>query len=198
MKFPIWLFRLGAAGMVLTVLVIGEEPMASTLRQHPENWLSVTVLYGFPVLLGLAALALSARRWNKPGSALWIVSHSMALFTVLWIVLWCFVWLAIVSNMGEKAEMLIERVAYLHLFGVGFTMAAYFTGFMAATPGQKAARFWMACGWGASYTALFNLFLQPTLPAFWGPAIGGLTLCFAAYWLSRSLKPKVETPSPRA
>jgi hypothetical protein len=81
---------------------------------------------------------------------------------------------------------------------VGFTMAAYFTGFMAANAGEKAARFWMACGWGASYTALFNLFLQPTLKALWVPAVGGIVLCLGAYLISRKFKPKVEPPLPTA
>jgi len=198
MNIPIWLFRIGAIGLVLTLFVTGQEPMAGSLKQHLETWPVILLLFGFPVLLGALALGLSVRPWNKAGHALWILSHAAALLTVFWIVLWCFVWLALVSNMGEKAEMFIKHMAYLHLFGVGFTMAAYFTGFMATTPGEKAARFWMACGWGASYSALFNLYLQPTLTALWEPAAGGMTLCLAAYLMSRSLKPKVEPPPPTA
>jgi hypothetical protein len=191
-------FRIGSLGLILTFLAAWEEPMAGALKLHPENWPAVAILFGFPVLLGVLALIFSMRSWEKAGRGIWMVSHGAALLTVLWLILWCFVWLAILSNLGEKAEMFIKHVSYLHLFGVGFTMAAYFTGFMASSPGEKAARFWMACGWGASYAAFFNLYLQPTLKAFWAPAVGGLVLCLGAYLLARSYKPKVETPSPTA
>jgi|GEM_PF-1350453 len=198
MNLSAWLYRIGALGLTLSILAVWQEPMAGSLKQHPETWPVIAILFGFPVLLGVTALILSARSWDKAGRGLWMVSHGAALLTVFWLVLWCFVWLAIVSNMGEKAEMFIKHMAYLHLFGVGFTMAAYFTGFMASSPGEKASRFWMACGWGASYSALFNLYLQPTLTALWDTAIGGLVLCLAAYLISRSYKPKVEPLPPTA
>jgi hypothetical protein len=194
MNYSLWLFRLGAVGLFLTFLALGEEPMAATLRQQPGTWPSVAVLFGFPVLLGFLALVLSAGEWDYRGGWFSGISNAAALLTVLWIVLWCFVWLAIVANLGEKAEMFIKHMAYLHLFGVGFTMAAYFTGFMAATSGQKIGRFWMACGWGASYMAFFNLYLQPSLQALWAPAVGGLMLCLGAYFVSRNPQPKVEPP----
>ncbi len=198
MNYSLWLFRVGALGLILTFLAAGQEPMAGALRQHPENWPAVAILFGFPVLLGVVALIFSIKSWNKAGQGMWMVSHGAALLTVLWLILWCFVWLAIISKLGDRAEMFIKHMAYLHLFGVGFTLAAYFTGFMASSPGEKTSRFWMACGWGSSYSALFNLYLQPTLTALWEPAAGGLVLCLGAYLLSRSYKPKVEPPMPTA
>jgi hypothetical protein len=112
----------------------------------------------------------------------------MALLAVLWLILWCFVWLAVASKLGDQAEMFIKHTAYLHLFGVSFSMAGYATGWMTTGPAERSARFLMPAGWAVSYMAWFNLYLEPSLSFLWAPGVGGLFLVLGAFLISRRLK----------
>ena len=195
---PIHLYRLGALGVLLGLGILGEEPLCTSLRQDPSTWFSVSILFGFCGVAGLF-LFLVRLEWLQKGSrTLMFVSHAMALFGVLWLVLWCFDWLAMMMNLGEKAEMYIKHTAYLHLFGVGFAMGGYVTGWMASSRGERSARFLMTLGWTVSYMAWFNLFLQPELKFLWAPAVGGLGAALGAFLVSRGLKRDFEAASPGA
>ena len=195
MKVGLALYRLGCLGLILTAGVAWEEPLRDSLRQNPSAWSSVGILYGFAVLAGLLLLFVKRSGLETDDDKLFFLSHGLGLIATLWLVLWCFVWLAMLSNMGEKAVMLIKHTAYLHLFGVGFSMAGYATGWMASRKGEKSARFLMTVGWAVSYMAWFNLYLQPTLQALWAPAVGGLSVVLGAFLIERQLKRKVEAPS---
>ena len=195
MKAGFLLYRLGCLGLVLTAGIAWEEPLADSLRQNPTTWFSVAILYGFTSLAGLLILFVQQTWLERDDNGLFFFSHGAALLATLWLVLWCFVWLAMLANMGDKAVMLIKHTAYLHLFGVGFSMAGYATGWMASRKGEKSARFLMTVGWAVSYMAWFNLYLQPTLQALWAPAVGGLLVVLGAFLIERQLKGKVEAPS---
>lgn len=195
MKLSLFLYRLGAFGVLLTLGVFGEDPLASSLRQDPSAWLGTAILYGFAGLAGLLLLSVQDTWIRKSSRTLMYVSHGAALIAVLWLILWCFVWLAMMSNMGDKAEMFIKHTAYLHLFGVSFAMAGYVTGWMARSLGERSVRFLMTLSWAVSYMAWFNLFLQPALKWLWAPAIGGLLAVLGAFLVSRQLKANVEAAS---
>jgi hypothetical protein len=195
MKLSLIFCRLGALGVILTLAVLGEEPLAGSLRQNPSAWLGTAILYGFAGLAGVLLLSVRSTWLERNSRTLMFFSHGAALISVLWLILWCFVWLAMMSNMGDKAEMFIKHTAYLHLFGVSFTMAGYVTGWMAYRWGERSARFLMTVGWAVSYMAWFNLFLQPALKWLWAPAIGGLLAALGAFLISRQLKPVVEAAS---
>jgi hypothetical protein len=174
--------------MVLACGVFWEEPLLGSLRQNPAGWASVSILYGFTVLAGMALLSVRAGGFLESGNRLMFFAHGLALISVLWLLLWCFVWLDLLAQEGNKAEMLIKHTAYLHLFGVGFSMAGYATGWMASNRGERSARFLMTVGWAAGYMAWFNLYLQPTLKWLWAPALGGLGVTAGAFLLSRGLR----------
>jgi hypothetical protein len=193
MRLGLVLYRIGGLGLLLTAGVLMEEPLFSSVRQSTSAWASLSILYGFVVLAGLILLGLKPKEFGQASNSSY-VCHGLALIAVLWLVLWCFVWLALMSNLGDKAEMFIKHTAYLHLFGVGFSMAGYATGWMASHQGERSARFLMTVGWAASYMAWFNLYLQPTLQWLWAPAIGGLLAAAGAYLISRQFKPAVEAP----
>ncbi|HJT25649.1 MAG TPA: hypothetical protein VJ873_13825 [bacterium] len=195
MKWSMMIYRLGAFGVLLTLGVFGEEPLASSLRQDPSAWLGTAILYGFAGLGGVLLLSVRDTSLRKSSRTLMYVSHGAALIAVLWLILWCFVWLAMMSNMGDKAEMFIKHTAYLHLFGVSFAMAGYVTGWMARGLGERSVRFLMTLSWAVSYMAWFNLFLQPALKWLWAPAIGGLLAVLGAFLVSRQLKANVEAAS---
>lgn len=190
MKPSMVLYRLGALGVFLTFGVLGEEPLAGSLRQDPSAWLGTAILFGFAGLAGLFLLSVRYDWLRRESRTLMFFSHGAALIAVLWLILWCFVWLAKMMAMGDNAEMYIKHTAYLHLFGVSFAMAGYATGWMAPRLGERSARFLMTVGWAASYMAWFNLFLQPALKWLWAPAIGGLLAALGAFLMSRELKAK--------
>ena len=188
MRTALILFRLGALGLVLEAGLVFEM----TAQDGPLMWMRSLILFGFPVLCGLSMLAAKSTHLGKGGRTFMYFSHGEAFLSVLWIVLWCFVWLSIVSGM-DNHEMIIKHTAYLHLFGVSFTMGGYATAWMTPRLGERSARFLMTVGWAASYVAWFNLYLLKE-NWFWAPAIGGLLVVLGAYLLSRQLKPAVETP----
>lgn len=188
MKISTVLYRLGALGVFLALGVFGEDPLAATLRQNPSAWLSNAILFGFAGLAGLLLLLVRGSWLRNNNRTLMFFSHGTALIATLWLVLWCFVWLADMMTMGDKAEMFIKHTAYLHLFGVSFAMAGYTTGWMARGLGERSARFLMTVGWAVSYMAWFNLFLQPALKVLWAPGIGGLLAAVGAFLISRELK----------
>jgi len=193
MKLGMVLYRLGALGFLLSVGIFREEPIFSSLKENPATWPSVFILYGFIVLTGIF-LCFIRPQWLFQGKkTLMFFAHGAALLSILWLVLWCFVWLALIAKSGDKAEMLVKHTAYLHLFGVGFSMAGYATGWMMLRIGERSLRFLMTVGWAISYMAWFNLYLQPTLRWLWAPALGGLLVVFGAFLIERQLKRKVET-----
>jgi hypothetical protein len=195
MRLGMILYQLGALGILLSAGVFWEEPLAGSLAQNPASWASVLILYGFVVAAGFFLVFVRVSWLEQNKRSLMYVSHGAALLSVFWLLLWCFVWLAIVSTKGEQAEMIIKHMAYLHLFGVSFSMAGYATGWMTSQMGERSARFLMTLSWAVSYMAWFNLYLQPSLRWLWAPAIGGLVAALGAFLVSRSLKPKVETPA---
>lgn len=196
MKPSLILYRLGALGVFLSLGVLGEEPLAGSLKQNPSSWLGVAILFGFAGLAGLLLLSVRYSWLRENSRTLMFFSHGAALIAVLWLILWCFVWLAKMMNMGDNAEMYIKHTAYLHLFGVSFTMAGYATGWMTTRWGERSLRFLMALAWAVSYMAWFNLFLQPALKWLWAPAIGGLLAVLGAFLVSRELKSAIVTTKP--
>lgn len=191
MRSPMALFRLGALGMILGLGVFLQ--VSSDLRQDPSLWLGTLILQGFPVLGGLVLFFAKEKRFTGQDRGLMFLAHGMALVAVLWILLWCFVWLAMMSNQPDP-EMLIKHTAYLHLFGVGFSMAGYATGWMASRTGERSARFCMTTGWAVSYASWFTLYFEPKVTFLWAPAIGGLLVVLGAFLLERQLKREVEAP----
>jgi hypothetical protein len=157
--------------------------------------LTVLVLFGFAIAAGLVMFLMTARSVKQNNPTLMYVSHGLALFSIVWLLLWCFVWLAIISARGDSAEMFIKHMADLHLFGVGFSMAGYASGWLAPQLWIRSIRFFMTAGWAVSYMAWLNLFLQPGLQWLWAPALGGLLVVLGGFLIARSLKPKVETPA---
>lgn len=188
------LFYTGALGMFLTFGVFGEEPIAGALRQNPTGLAGPFILFGFAGLSGILLLFVRSKSFIANSKTLLYFTHGTALISIFWLLLWCFVWLYMMGNMGDKAEMYIKHTSYLHLFGVGFSMGGYVTGWMTPVKGKRSARFLMVLGWAVSYMAWFNLVLQPTLRFLWAPAIGGLLVVLGAFLVARSLKAPVEAP----
>jgi len=189
------LFHLGALGMALGLGVLGQglvlDPATPNLAVQASNFL----LYAFPGLAGLWLSLVGFPRGKSSDLSRMVLSHGAALLSVLWLILWCFVWLGMMEMFGEKAEMWIKHSAYLHLFGVGFSMAGYATGWMAQELGKRTLRFLMTPGWAVSYMAWFNLYLQPELSFLWAPAIGGLSVIIGGFLMERAMKREVEAPS---
>src|SRR5438093_703409 len=104
MKVAFAIYRLGALGLILTAGVFTEEPLLALLRGNSSSWASVTILFGFAVAAGLFLIFIGPGRFQESGNKLMLFSHGAALISVIWLVLWCFVWLAMMTNMGEKAE----------------------------------------------------------------------------------------------
>jgi hypothetical protein len=193
-----YFYRLGALGVLLSLCVLGEEPLLGSLKRDPSTWLGVAILFGFAGLAGLFLIIVRFQWLQKGSRTLMYFSHGAALIAVLWLILWCFDWLAMMMGMGDKAEMFIKHTSYLHLFGVGFAMAGYVTGWQASGWGERSARFLMTVGWAVSYMAWFNLFLQPALKFLWAPGVGGLLVAVGAFLISRQLKRDFEAKTQRA
>lgn len=196
MKTGIVLYRLGALGVLMSIGVFFEDPLAGSLKENPSSWVGLAILFGFAGLAGLLLLTVRLSWLQGDSRILMFISHGAALLSVLWLILWCFDWLAAMMTLGDKAEMFIKHTAYLHLFGVGFTMAGYATGWMAYRWGEKSARFLMTVSWAVSYMAGFNLFLQPALKWLWAPAFGGLLAAVGAFLISRELKSVIVREKP--
>jgi hypothetical protein len=192
MKWDLFFYRLGSLGVLLAWGVFTEGPLRESIRGNPSNLWSLAVLFGFAGLAG--ALLLSVRwEWLLRGSRiLYFLAHGAALAAVLWLLLWCFDWLAMMATLGDKAEMYIKHTSFLHLFGVGFSMAGYATGWTVPGRGERTIRFLMTVGWAVSYMACFNLFLQPSLEWLWAPAAGGLAVAASAFYLQQRLKRALE------
>jgi hypothetical protein len=195
MRLGFLLYRLGALGVLLTVGIFWNQPMMDGFKNGAFSWPAAFVLFGFGSASGLIMLIVRLDWITENNRTLMYLSHGLALLSILWLLLWCFVWLAIISARGESAEMFIKHIADLHLFGVGFTMAGYAAGWLTPRLGERSLRFFMATGWAVSYMAWLNLFLQPGLQWLWAPAVGGLLVVLGAFLTARSLKPKVETPA---
>ena len=189
------LYRVGALGILLVTGLFFEEPLAGSMKGNPSSWLGLAILFGFAVLAGLFLLSVRFSWLQGDSRTLMYFSHGAALIAILWLILWCFDWLAMMMGMGDKAEMYVKHTAYLHLFGVGFSMAGYATGWMAPRWGERSLRFLMTLGWAVSYMAWFNLFLQPALKWLWAPAVGGLLVVLGAFMMERQLKQIVEAPT---
>jgi hypothetical protein len=193
MRWGFLLYRLGALGLLLSLGVFGNEPLAGDLKNGTASWPAVLILFGFTAAAGLLLLTTKPAWLEKGNPTFMYVSHGLALLAILWILLWCFVWLALLSTRGDNAEMFIKHIADLHLFGVGFTMAAYGAGWISPRLGERSARFAMGAGWASSYMAWINLYLQPGLTWLWAPAIGGLLLVLGAFLITRSIELKTQS-----
>lgn len=198
MNWGLLLYRVGALGLVLSLGVFFQGPLAASLQQGSAGWSSSVILFGFVGVAGLLLLFVSAKTLLEGRQGFLYATHGAALLSILWLILWCFDWLAILMGMGDKAVMFIKHSAYLHLFGVGFSMAGYATGWMTPMGPRRTLRFLMTVGWAVSYMAWFNLYLQPQLAWLWAPAIGGLLVVLGAFGMARVLNPKVEASSPLA
>ncbi len=195
MKLGFPLYRLGALGVYLTIGIFWNEPLVTDLKQGQSSWPTVLILFGFAIIAGFIMLFVRKDWIEQNNRTLMYVTHGLALLSILWLLLWCFVWLAIISAKGASAEMFIKHMADLHLFGVGFSMAGYASGWLAVRLGERSARFLMTTGWAVSYMAWLNLYLQPGLTWLWAPAVGGLLVVLGGYLMNRPAKPKVETPA---
>ncbi|HVZ81667.1 MAG TPA: hypothetical protein VHE12_12835 [bacterium] len=193
MKLGIPFYYLGALGLVLTFGLFVQGPLAEALRRDPSSSFGLVILFGFAGLAGLLLLFLGKGTGTRTA---FYFAHGTALISILWLILWCFVWLARMMALGDDAEMFIKHSAYLHLFGVSFAMAGYATGWMSPAGRVRNSRFLMTVGWAVSYMAWFNLYLQPKLAFLWGPAAGGLLVVLGAFLFARVTGPKVETTSP--
>lgn len=179
------LYRLGALGMFLTLGILWNDPVVSQLKAGSAQWPTVLILFGFAVIAGAILLSVRSAWIDQNQQTFMLVTHSLALLSIVWLLLWCFVWLTLIAARGDSAEMFIKHIADLHLFGVGFTMAAYAAGWVATRLGERSARFSMAAGWAVSYMAWLNLYLQPELRWLWAPAIGGLLVVVGAFLVVR-------------
>jgi hypothetical protein len=196
MKFIMIPYRLGALGVLLSVGVFFQDPLASSLQQNPSSWLPVAILFGFAGLAGLVMLSARYAWLQEDNRTFMFVTHGAALISIIWLIFWCFDWLVALMTLGDKAEMFIKHTSYLHLFGVGFAMAGYATGWLTPRMGERSARFLMTMGWAVFYMAAFNLFLQPALKWLWALALGGLLAAVSAFFISRGLRPVVSASEP--
>jgi hypothetical protein len=185
MKLGLRLYRLGALGLFLTVGVFFNGPLVVDLKNGTAQWPTLLILFGFASVAGLVFLTIRSSWIEKNSQTFMYLTHGLALLSILWLLLWCFVWLALISARGDSAEMFIKHMADLHLFGVGFTMAAYGAGWVSPCLGERSVRFAMGTGWAVSYMAWINLYLQPGLTWLWAPALGGLLLVLGAFLMVR-------------
>lgn len=195
MKLGFLLYRLGALGVFLTAGIFSNVPMVIDLQRGQSNLPTILILFGFAIIAGVILSLVRPSLIENNSRTLMFVSHGLALLSILWLLLWCFVWLAIISAKGDSAEMFIKHMADLHLFGVGFSMAGYASGWLATRLGERSVRFLITTGWAVSYMAWLNLYLQPGLTWLWAPAVGGLLVVLGGYLMNRSAKAKVETPA---
>lgn len=195
MKWGYFFYRLGALGLLLTVGVFWNRPLADDLKNGSAQWPAVLLLFGFAVVAGFVLLSLRSAWIEQNDRTFMYVSHGLSLLAILWLLLWCFVWLALISTRGDNADMYIKHMADLHLFGVGFSMAAYGAGWISSRLGERSMRFSMGVGWAVSYMAWINLYLQPGLTWLWAPAVGGLLLVLGAYFVVRQNKPSAAPSS---
>ena len=190
MSFPILLYRLGILGLLLAAGVFWTDPLRSSLARHPEELAGVVLLFGFPVVVGLIALFLTPERLKKNAGPFILLLNGVSLLSLVWLMLWCWIWLPIVSGLGNPA--LAGHLALFHLFGLGLVLAAYVSAWMTPVRGQKAARFVMAAGWAVSYASLVNIWIYAQMkepPGFlWAPAVGGLLTAVGAFLVFRKIE----------
>ncbi len=190
MNWGFLLYRCGALGLLLSLGVFWNEPLAGDLKNGTAGWPEVLILFGFSAVAGFVLLSTQSA-WLEQGNRTFMyVTHGLSLLSILLLLLWCFVWLALLSTRGDNAEMFIKHIADLHLFGVGFTMAAYGAGWISPRLDERSARFAMGVGWAVSYMAWINLYLQPGLTWLWAPAVGGLLLVLGAFLVVRQTGPQ--------
>lgn len=185
MKLGTILYHWGALGVVLTLGLFFQGPLADSLRQDPASSFGLVILFGFAGAVGFLLMILGRSAWTTGSQKTFYAAHGAALISILWLILWCFVWLARMMALGDQAEMFIKHSAYLHLFGVSFAMGGYATGWMGPQGPVRNSRFLMTVGWAVSYMAWFNLYLQPKLIFLWGPAVGGLLVVLGAFLMTR-------------
>src|SRR5665213_4218087 len=109
MKLGFRLYQLGALGVFLTIGIFWNGPMFTDLQSGQSNWPTVLILFGFAVIAGLIMLFVRKDWIERNNRTLMYVTHGLALLSILWLLLWCFVWLAIISAKGASA------VSYTHL-----------------------------------------------------------------------------------
>jgi len=194
MKAGLFLYNLGILGMFgLAWLFLGAPAQQHVITN--ENLL----LFGFPILAGLCMVGCGTKPFFFGTRTAFHVSHVLSFISILWLILWCFTWLAVLTNqLGDQEEMYIKHTAYLHLFGVGFSMAGYASGWIAQRREERTLRFLMSTGWAVSYMAWFNLLVFKILPLLWAPAVGGLLVVLGAFLISRDLKSGIVTEKPQA
>jgi hypothetical protein len=200
MKLAMKFYYLSAAALLASGAIFLEGPVHAQWSGNLDTLNTLLILYGFPALLGLCLFFIRYRHFEQNKNRLMVFAHAASVVGILWLILWCFVWLAILSGIGdeENVKMLVKHTAYFHLFGVGFAMAGYATGWLVKPNGERAARYLMSAGWAVGYMACFNLYLQPALKWMWAPVTGGLGLVLAAFLIFRQLKRAVEPIKPVA
>jgi len=182
------ILRLGALSLALYLLAAFEVRIEGRTIQ---SLFGDAILFGFPPLMGVLLLANRGEGFGSGTRGLMYLTHGIALVAILWLILWCFVWLAMMAALDQPV-MTIKHTAYLHLFGVGFAMAGYARGWMTAHLGGRSAMFSLGAGWAVSYMALFNLYFQPSLRELWWVVLGGFLVVIGAFLMERSLKRPVE------
>ena len=191
MRVSTFLYQLGALGLFLSAGVFGTDPIRSSLAQHPGEIAGVVILFGFPLLLGFAALFSPALLNKKEEAALWLLKGVSSL-SLVWLMTWCLAWLTIVSGLGQKGLFFLKYSAGFDLLGLGGAIGVYVSAWATTLAGIKASRLVMAAGWAVSYASFVNIWIYTQMneaPGFlWAPAIGGLLTAFSAFRVFREIE----------
>lgn len=190
MKLGITLYRFGILGFLFAPGVLLEEPFKSALAQQNHSILALSpwlLLYGLPVLAGFGMLAMTEENFRQPHPGLARVINSLSVLTVLWLLLWCFIWSGLDAKAGNQADPFVKYIFMVGLVGTALGLGIYLWGWKGADLAKRTARFLMAIGWNVSFMSFLNFHLDPAMGHLRGPGIGGLLVIVGVYLIMREL-----------
>ena len=180
-----WIRRGGTLLLLASLGALAQEPLRAGWLAAPASLAVLLPLYGFPFLAGWSELAYGYSPASpKPWAT--FIARTLAFMANLWLLTWCFVWLALLTRGGGDAEMMVKHMAYLHLFGVGFTMAGTVLAFR-QTGAARTQQFLVAVGWACAYVLFIQwAFVEPGVTLLPVGSLGGLLWMTASWRLQKA------------
>ncbi len=180
-----WTRRVGTLLLLASLGSLSQEPLRSAWFASPASLAVLLPLYGFPFLAAWSEIFYGYSPTSpKPWSS--FLARTLAFLANLWLLVWCFVWLALLTRGGGDAEMMVKHMAYLHLFGVGFTMAGTVLAFR-QTGAARTQQFLVAVGWACAYALFVQwAFVEPGVTLLPVGSLGGLLWVVASWRMQKT------------
>lgn len=187
MKIGLMLFRFGIAGFLFALGVLFEEPIKTYLAQNHASLWNYVLLYGLPVLVAFSMIGMTEPAFKEPPVVLARLLNALSGLTVLWLLLWCFIWSGLGSTAGNQGDLFVRNIAYFGFLGPLVGGACYLWAWKAKDLAHRTARCLIVIGWDISFMAFLNFHLDPTMGQLKGPGIGGLLVMAGVSLIMRKL-----------